>query len=539
MLRAHHLSKSFHSRPLFSDVSFILGKGERIGLVGPNGAGKSTLLRLLVGAEAPTSGRVETAPGTTIGFLPQQVVEPGSTVGDVLAEGLAEINAAAARMRELADQVAAGDTDALADLAEAQERWTDLRGWMADSRLAEVRGRLDIDHLADDQPMIHLSGGEQARVLLAAILLARPTVLILDEPTNHLDEEGIRWLGDYLERFDGAVLVVTHDRAFLDRTVHRVFELDGVREQLQTYTGGYSEYRVERARRWEAALLEFEAQEKYRRQMVDGIAEIKQRALTKELSSTNDRTRRHAKMIARKAIMRERRLDRQMRSAEWLVRPETRPRLVLAFDGAPSAEEVVLHAEGLSAGVDGVPLIRDADLVVRGGDRIVLSGRNGAGKTTLLRTLVGQAAPLGGTVHLGAPVALLPQTHDELRTGQAAIDFFRSRVPMYLDDAEQLLQGYLFTLDELALPMRSLSAGQLRRLLLAVMVNSQARVLLLDEPTNYLDFDSLDVAEEALRAYPGTLIMVTHDRRFAENVGVTRHLHVAEGRLTEAEPAAV
>ena len=183
--------------------------------------------------------------------------------------------------------------------------------------------------------------------------------------------------------------------------------------------------------------------------------------------------------------------------------------------------------------VAGRDLAVHVDLDVHGGDRIVLSGRNGIGKTTLLRILAGQVGPASGTVEAATAVALLPQTHDELRTGQSVLDFFRSQIPMYEEDAEVFLQGYLFDLDEQRQPLRSLSAGQLRRLLLAVMVNSGAGVLLLDEPTNYLDFESLDVVEEALRHYAGTVIMVTHDQRFAENVGFDRQLTLDERGLSE------
>ena len=506
MLKVTSLSKSFHAEPLFSGVDLVLGAGDRVGLVGPNGTGKSTLLRVLTGAEPPSSGRVLRGPGTRLGYFAQQVPDPQATVGEFLRAGLADVFAAEHRMREL-ESMLAGGRDVLAEYAEVQERWTALRGWTAAPRLAEIRARLDIAHLPDDARLRNVSGGEQARLMLGRVLLAEPDVLILDEPTNHLDVDGSAWLGDYLAGFRCGVLVVSHDRGFLDRTVHQIMELDGIDPRPQLYEGGYTAYRAEKARRWQRRQLDFEAQEKQRSRWEADIAATKEQARGVELSTRNDKIRRYAKKVAKKAKARERRLARQLRSARWLARPQTRPALTLAFPGEADPRDVVLSARGLP---------------VRGGDRILVTGANGAGKTTLLRELAGDPG-----------VLLLPQTHDELRTTVPVLDFFRSRVPVYVDEAEALLDAHLFDEDTWDAPLSTLSVGELRRLLLAVMVNSPVRALLLDEPTNYLDFDSLDVIEEALRAFAGTLLMVTHDAYFARAVGYHRRWEVRAGRLVE------
>ena len=531
MLRALNLSKSYDSELLFDDVTLTIGKGDRIGLVGPNGAGKSTLLRLLVGLEAPTSGRVVRGPGTTIGFLPQQVFDPTDTVGDLLRN--TELDAITAELRVLEARLATGDEKAIQTYAEAQNRWIDMRGWMYEPRLTEVRQRLGIAYLPDAQRMAELSGGEQARVMLASVLLSDPTILILDEPTNHLDRDGVEWLAGYLQKFEGGVLVVTHDRAFLDRTVSQVFELDGIHDQLQAYTGGYTAYRAEKTRRWEAYVLAYEAQEKHRRQLAEDIERTKEQARSVEAATRNDKVRRYAKKVARKAISRERRLAREMQSAKWLAEPQTRPRLTLEFTVDADPDASVLRTHDLTVAVTGRALAAHVDLDIKGGDRIVLSGRNGVGKTTLLRILAGQLKPASGQVEATTRVGLLPQTHDELRTGQTVLDYFRSQIPMYEEDAEAFLEAYLFDADEQRQPMRSLSAGQMRRLLLAILVNSGAGVLLLDEPTNYLDFESLEVVEEALRHFAGTVVMVTHDERFADNVGFGRQLRFDDSGLAE------
>jgi ATPase subunit of ABC transporter with duplicated ATPase domains len=523
LLKVTSLSKQYHAEPLFAGVDLVLGPGDRVGLVGPNGVGKSTLLRVLTGQEPPSSGRVHLGPDTRPGHFAQQVPDPHVTVGAFLRDGLAPLFAAERRMRELAAQMAAGDDGVLAGYSAAQERWTALRGWTAEPRLAEIRQRLDVAHLSDDARLIEVSGGEQARLMLGRVLLAEPDVLVLDEPTNHLDTDGIGWLGDYLAAFRGGVLVVSHDRDFLDRTVNRVIELDGIDLRPQVYEGGYTAYRDEKARRWQRLLLDYEAQEKQRRRWEADIARTKEQARGVELATRNDKIRRYAKKVAKKAKARERRLLRQLQSARWLAEPQTRPALTLAFPGEPTPVSV----RDLTVVHGGRRILDGVALDVCGGDRILVAGPNGAGKTTLLRAL----AERTGAV-------LLPQTHDEVRTPVPVIDFFRSRVPVYVDEAEALLDAYLFDEDRWGAPVRTLSAGELRRLLLAVMVNSPARVLLLDEPTNYLDFDSLDVIEEALRAFGGTLLMVTHDAYFARSVGYNRRWEIGGGRVLEASAVA-
>lgn len=333
--------------------------------------------------------------------------------------------------------------------------------------------------------------------------------------------------------------MVSHDRAFLDRTVQRVVELDGIHEQPQTYAGGYTDYRAEKVRRWQRLLLDYEAQQKDLRRWLADIDRTKQQARGVEESVRSglgaDQQRRYAKKVARKAKARERRLRRQLDSIRWLAQPRTRPTLSLAFPADALADTEVLRARELTLRVGDRTLLDTVDLSVRAGDRILLTGANGAGKTTLLRALAGQRAPDGGRVEAATEVALLPQTHDELRTDVTVLDHFRSRVPVYADDAERLLDGYLFGPDQWSARLRTLSAGELRRLLLAELVNSPARVLLLDEPTNYLDLDSLEVVEAALREFRGTVLMVSHDTWFAEAVGFDRRWRVADGWLaTEA-----
>jgi ATP-binding cassette subfamily F protein 3 len=530
LLKASSLSCAHDGDLLFAGFDLVLGDGDRVAVVGPNGAGKTTLLRVLAGELAPASGSVVRGPGVRVGYVPQQMPDPDGTVGEFLGGGLGELAAVTAALRGLESRLAAGE-DVLDEFGAVQERWTVLEGWQAESRLLEIRQRLDIAAVPDELALSAVSGGEQARLLLARALLDEPDVLLLDEPTNHLDAEGAAWLQEWLAGFPGGVLVVSHDRALLDALVSRVIELDGIHDEPQDFPGGgYTAYRAEKQRRWERLLLDFEAQEKDRRRWEADIERTKQQSLSVELATglgvAGPHLRRVARLVARKAKVRERRLRRQMESVRWIAQPRTRPPLTLAFPAdEEEAGEVVVKLRGLSVAYGDRVLLEDVDLDVRRGDRVLITGRNGAGKTTLLRALTATA---------GDEVAVLPQTSDGLRSDATVLEFFRQRVPVYVEDAERLLAGHQFGPDQWAARTRSLSAGELRRLLLAVLVNSPARVLVLDEPTNFLDFDALDVVEEALRRYRGTVLTVTHDRYFAEAVGYSRRWHVAAGAVIES-----
>ncbi|SDS94171.1 macrolide transport system ATP-binding/permease protein [Actinoplanes derwentensis] len=520
-LKATGLGHAHDGDLLFSGLDLTLRPGDRIGIVGPNGAGKTTLLRILAGELAPTHGVVKT--GARIGYVPQRMPDPAGTVGDYLTGGLGELADVVTRMRDLERRLAVEDV--LDEYAAVQERWTALQGWTAETRLTEIRQRLDIDHLPDTLTLSAVSGGEQARLMLARALLDSPALLLLDEPTNHLDADGAAWLRQWLRDYDGGVLAVSHDRAFLDEVAGRIIELDGIDEQPQDYPGGgYTAFREEKQRRWEKLLLDYEAQEKDRRRWEADIERTKAYSSGVENSVRSGLTaphlRRVARLVARKAKVRERRLRRQMASVKWIARPRTRPPLTLAFPADnDDANDTVLTVRDLTVR----DLLKGIDLDVTRGDRILITGRNGAGKTTLLRAIADQHPD----------VAVLPQTDDGLRDTTTVMDFFRARVPVYIDDAEKLLSGHQFDDDQWDSPVRDLSAGELRRLLLAVLVNSPARILLLDEPTNHLDFAALDVIEEALRRYRGTLLVVSHDRYFADAIGHTRHWHVTGGQVIE------
>ena len=325
MLRAISLTKHFDLDPLFEDLDLTLSPGDRVGLVGPNGTGKSTLMRVLAGLEEPTSGQVIRSPGLTVGWQAQEAPDPRIPVGQFVSDGAAELMAALKSMRVIEARMAGGDESGPTTLREYDLAVTEFDlhgGWACLARMAEVRSRLGVATemgIDADRPMGRLSGGEQTRVMLARLLVTDPGILLLDEPTNHLDATGRAWLVEHLAGYLGAVLVISHDRRFLDRVATRIVELDGITPRLQDYPGGgYSAYRVERQRRWQRLLLDFEAQEKLRRQLAEDIERTKGFAHEVEVNNPrNPGARRIAKKVARKALSREQPASRHAALPGW------------------------------------------------------------------------------------------------------------------------------------------------------------------------------------------------------------------------------
>jgi ATPase subunit of ABC transporter with duplicated ATPase domains len=532
MLQASDLTKSYDGAPLFDGLSFVLGDGERAGLVGRNGVGKSTLLRLLAGVDRPDRGAVSTSAGARVGWLPQEAPDAETTLGALLGAGLGEAWVVRGVLRALEARLERGDTSdtTLAAYGHAQERFGALDGWALDARLDEARRALAIQHLDPQTPMARLSGGEQARALLAGTLLAGPSVLLLDEPTNHLDGDGLRWLEAWMQRFDGTAIVVSHDRAFLDAVVGCVLELEPG-GALTRYEGGYSDYRAERERRRAKLALAFEAQEKRRRRLEADIATTRRQAQHTERTASRAEAptlKRKAKKVAKKANAREARLRREFEGESAIAPPEKRPVLRLRLEAHARGRRRLASLQGVRSRA-----LRAVDLTVHRGDRVAVTGPNGAGKTTLLQILGGVLVPSAGTVELAEEARMLPQTPIALPAGERVVDWLRAQARLDEGNARMLLGA--FALDTVAVhrPLGKLSPGERARVHMAAMVASGAEMLLLDEPTNHLDPETLETVEDALRRFAGTLVVASHDRAFLDGVGVTRTLEVRDGCVIE------
>ena len=515
MLAAHRVTVHTHDRTIFAGVDLALRPGRRIGLVGPNGSGKSTLLRVLAGDLTPDEGQVVGQPGIRVGWQDQQPPSGQLTVDTVLREAAGSLGQASARLDKLHQELATLDltevevlTRRLETLAAAQDDFDAAGGWDALARHDEVRSRLQVgtdSGIAANRRLGSLSGGQLARVMLAALLLREPNVMLLDEPTNHLDLDGRRWLAAYLEHFPGAVLVASHDREFLDGAATDIVELTDVTTELVSYPGvGWTGYQIEKAARAERLRATLEVQDKFRRRISESIATAKQRAASHEaMNARNPGARRIARMLARKALTHERRLQRQLMSSDWAVAPPNRHELRLTQHGGRVATRVI-RLRGLPV-TAGERSLYAANLTFTTQDRIWVTGANGVGKSALLRAL---------RPHL-PDAAYLEQVDAPFPSDLTAFEVLRRAVPAYADETEATLTAYGMTESDWTRPARLLSVGQARRLRLAILLHTPSALVVLDEPTNHLDAETVEQLESALQGRAGGVIAVTHDERFA------------------------
>ena len=501
LLTAQDLSLAFGWRPLLDHVNFSLESGERVALLGRNGEGKSTLLNVLRGAQTPDDGSLRISEGVRIAYLPQDPpAADARTVREVVRDGLAETAALVERYQTLLAAHDAHDADELARL-EAAVAAAD--GWQLDNRIDGILQRFDLDGAAQ---MADLSGGWRRRVWLARVLVARPDVLLLDEPTNHLDMGAIIWLENLLNNFAGAVVFVTHDRAFLEKVANRIWELD--RGRLLDVK---SDYRRFLRTREEAQHAEAEAQARFDKKLAEEEIWIRQGIKAR-------RTRNEGRVRALKAMR-----------AERAARIERQGRANLQLDAGERSGRQVIVAENLGfAHAGGAPLVQDFSDIIERGEKIGLVGANGAGKTTLLRLLLGELPPTAGRLKHGTKLEVA--YFDQLRAQLDPEETLRDSVGAGRDYIETngqrkhiaaYLQDFLFPPERWRTPVGALSGGERARLLLARLFAQPANVLVLDEPTNDLDIETLELLEEVLADYPGTVLLVSHDRAFLDAV-VTR-----------------
>jgi ATP-binding cassette subfamily F protein 3 len=503
LLTANGLAKSYGAQDVFWDVSLQIGRGDKVALIGPNGHGKSTLLRLLAGLDTPTAGRVHRARGLHIGWLPQHPDLSGerSLYGEMLTV-FADLQAQQAKLRELEQAMAdpARRERVLARYGQAQVRFEMAGGYTYESHIRRVLGGLGFREEEHQRPISHLSGGQKTRALLARLLLEEPDLLLLDEPTNYLDLSALEWLEGYLVEWPGSLVVVAHDRYFLDRVVSRVWELASGR--LEKYPGNYSQYVELRAERIARRLAEYQAQQEHIQKTEDFIRRYKAGQRHKE------------------ARGRQKRLDR----LERLERPRELRTMRLSVQPASRSGDLVLATSQLVGGYhtdDGdLRLCSCPDLDLRRGERAALIGPNASGKTTLVRTILGQLSPLAGEVRLGASlrVGYLAQAvgDDGLDPERTILDEILDVEDLPLEEARGLLGRFLFSGDEVFKRIGDLSGGERMRVALAKLTLTRPNFLVLDEPTTHLDIASQEVLQEVVSEFDGTILFVSHDRYLIE-----------------------
>ena len=516
MIHVEGLNKRYGERVLFDDVSWHVKKRDRIGLSGPNGSGKTTLLRMLAGLQEPDSGSIRMASDTTIGYLPQDgIVHHGRTVYEEVVLAFQELLSLKEEQHRIEDALAHATEDGeghdklLERYAEVTERFKHLGGWEIDARVADVLKGLGFS-LADQQRRTEeFSGGWQMRIALAKLLLARPNLLLMDEPTNHLDLPARNWLEEYLADYPGSVVLVSHDRYFLDATVKRITEV-GLKT-LTDYHGNYSHYVTEHAARMERL------REAHRRQSEEV-----------EKAEVFINRFRYTATKARQVQSRIKQLDK----VERIELPPERKKIRFKFPEAPRPGRVVLELKGVRKAYGPNVVLGHLDLMIERGDRIALVGPNGAGKSTLMRILAGDLHADEGVRLLGHKVVLDYFAQDQaavLNPSRTVLEEMSSASSVSMGPMiRTILGGFLFGSDDVFKKVAVLSGGERNRLALAKMLLNPSSVLLLDEPTNHLDLDSKEVLLDALEDYGGTLVFVSHDRYFVDNLA-TKVIEVGGG----------
>jgi len=515
LISLRQISLSFGSQPLLDDVNLQIEKGDRLCLLGRNGAGKSTLLGLLAGHLQPDRGVIDRQQGLRVTELPQDVPEGiRGTSFEVIASGCEGLADLLLSYHQAAGSLEQGDTAAAEKLADLQHTMDTRDGWSALQRVELILSQLK---LPDEQPFDQLSGGLRRRVLLGRALAGEPDILLLDEPTNHLDIESIAWLEDYLLRSNLTLVFVTHDRAFLRRMATRIVEID--RGRLADYPGDYANYLRRKEERLHA---EDEEWRRFDRKLAEEEVWIRQGIKAR-------RTRNEGRVRELKQ-MREQRRRRRERTG----------RVRLQLNEAERSGKLVVEAENLSFGYDDQPIVNDFSTTILRGDRVGLIGPNGAGKTTLLKLLLGQLEPDAGSVRLGTNLQVLyfDQQREQLNpdlTVQQNLSGDQDTVMVggRSRHVYGYLKDFLFTPDRARTPVRILSGGERNRLLLAKLFTRDANLLVLDEPTNDLDLETLELLEELLADYRGTLFLVSHDREFLDRTVTSSIVFEGDGRVAE------
>ena len=507
ILSAQHIVKSFGVNAVLRDVSLTVQQGDRIGLVGVNGCGKSTLMRILAWLDAQDGGEISLVRGLRVGYLAQQnMVTSGETVWNELQKVYEQVFAMEKKLRELEDEMAHAHTDAQrfaqlsADYDRLTQRFEEADGYSWKSMVSGVLNGLGFKPAQYDQCVDSLSGGEQTRLCLARLLLQKPDLLLLDEPTNHLDMETLQWLENYLAAYKGSVLVISHDRYFLDHVCTGIVEiLMGASEQ---YNGNYTRYIAQRQERFESRMRAYEIQQKEIERQQAIIARY--RMFNREKS-------------IRAAESREKALDRM----EKLEKPVDERAIRFSFEARRRTGEDVLQLTEISKSFGEKHLFHDLTLRVRAGDRVALIGPNGVGKSTLIKIIVGEEQPDTGFIRYGSNVDIgyYDQHQSTLHADKTALDEIWDRFPqMEQSNVRGALGMFLFTGDDVFKPIHTLSGGEKGRVALTALMLRKDNLLLLDEPTNHLDMDSREVLEDALADFGGTIITVSHDRYFINRI---------------------
>jgi ATPase subunit of ABC transporter with duplicated ATPase domains len=532
---------------VLDDVDLQVAAGDRIGLVGPNGVGKSTLLTVLGGALPPERGRVVRTPPTAhVALLPQEHHGRGDETVSAFVARRTGVSRANEELDAAAAALAREDPDAAVRYDEALQRWLDLGAADVEARMGEVWAELGLAGALASRRTATLSGGEAARVALAALLLSRFDVYLLDEPTNDLDLDGLERLERWVAGQRAGIVVVSHDRHFLARTVRSVVELDEYTRRATRYEGGWHAYLDERATAAQHAWERFDDYDAKRRGLAGRAQREREWASQGQAkvrrSDERDKFIRHFRVNQTEQLAgRAARTERAIERLEIADKPRVPWELRFAIGAAARSGDVVARLEHVVVERAGDPpfTLGPVDLLVSAGERVALVGANGSGKTTLLEVILGRTPPRTGAIHLGSSVVVgeVEQIRRQLTGSSSLLRAFQDGTGLDAGDARTLLAKFGLVADHVTRSTESLSPGERTRASLALLMARQVNLLVLDEPTNHLDMPAIESLEEALASFPGTVLLVTHDRALLEHVRLTRIVELAHGRVVRDEPA--
>lgn len=508
-LALNNIAMQFGEVTLFEKITFDIKTGERVGLIGANGSGKSTLMRIIMNQEKPVSGEVFLRKGISVGYLDQMpTYEEITTVKDVIYSAFSELLSMKEQLTLLEGRLEAGDevekSAALKAYGDLSYRFEVGGGYMMETEFNKIIQGLSISEDMLNKAFSILSGGEKTRIILAKILLEKPDVLLLDEPSNHLDIQSIEWLEQYLNTYQGAILIISHDRYFLDQSVNRIVEL--TYDEAIVYHGNYTYFTVEKERRFLLEMKYYEQQQKKIKRMED---QIKRYRIWGEMRDSD------------KMYVRAKELEKRLEKMERVKKPIYESRKIkLDMSMQERTGNQVFVAEHLGKSFDGTMILSDVTFHVNFGDYACLLGENGSGKTTLFRMIVNEIEPDHGTLKIGSRVKIgyLPQHIDFEDETKSVLDYFQYEHEITQSDARRELAKALFVKDDVFKALNVLSGGEKSRLKLASLLYERVNVLLLDEPTNHLDIDSREVLEENLLGFDGTVLFISHDRYFVDKM---------------------
>ena len=541
MLRIENVSKSYNGKDVLNNISFSLDEGEKVGIIGLNGIGKTTLLKIIAGDEKPDSGKIIRDKNSLVGYFKQEF-KISEEDRDIISfiKNFIGIDVIEKQMNE-AEKAMGTDESKIQEFCDLQEEYMRLDGYNIDYKLDQILSGLGLDNTIKKKKISELSGGQKEKVMLTAVLLKGTDLLLLDEPTNNLDIKSMNWLEKYLKNNNSPMLIVSHDRKFLDDVITKVMEIDFYTRNMKEYPGNYSEYKKFKEDEQNAEIRKYNEQQEKIGELRKSITQKKEWAQrgNKQGVSDNDKyTRGYIRDRSQGLASNAKKIEVQINQMDKIERPKIKNRLHIDIKGENTKGNKNIETRNLVSGYENGFKNEPVTTSIEYGDRLVIMGNNGSGKSTFLRTLIGKQKPISGEQNIGSGVKIgyLAQDTKE-NTNETIEDYFKKSINYAsLEDKSLIytvLKQFNFDYEERAKKYSMLSPGERTRLKLAIFSMQDINTLVLDEPTNHLDIEALEAIEEVLKDFDGTVIAISHDREFIKNISPTKILKFANGKVEE------